>query len=78
MGYEEGNGVVTDSSDNIYITGYNPTNSRDILIAKFDSSKSSMAEDFGWVIRDLGRGIAIDSSSNVYVCGETQSVGQGD
>ena len=25
MGYRKCNGVVTDSSDNIYITGYNPT-----------------------------------------------------
>ena len=77
---EYGLGVVLDSSDNIYVTGYtaggldNNTNSGslDFFLVKYNSSGAyQWTQQNGTSSGDYGRGVIVDSSDNIYVTGQT-------
>jgi len=65
--------VATDSSDNVYIAGYQISQGQgsfDIIIAKYNSSGTfQWQRGLGSINREDGYGIATDSSGNVYVTG---------
>ncbi len=80
-----GNGICTDSSGNIYITGNfsspttffagttitnNGTNTNDVFLAKFTPSGSLVwVKSFGGPGNDYGYALAIDVNDNVYMSG---------
>ena len=77
---ESGYGVIADSSNNIYVTGYtvgdldSNTNSgsKDLFIVKYNSSGSKQwTQQLGSSLEDYGLGVAVDSSDNFYVTGYT-------
>jgi len=83
--YDIGRGVSTDSSGDVYVTGYfagtnvnfdpggsdpHSSNDYDIFISKFNSSGAfQWARTWGGPYPDWGYGVATDSSGNVYVTG---------
>ncbi len=78
--YDESNGVVTDSSGDIYITGFTEraldgniaAGEYDIFITKYNTSCNRVwTKQFGTTATDKAYGIAIDSSDNIYITGET-------
>jgi uncharacterized delta-60 repeat protein len=75
-----GRGVTTDSSDNIYVTGYTyggldgNTNSgkNDIFLIKYNSSGTKQwTKQLGTSTFDAAYGVTTDSSGNIYVTGGT-------
>jgi len=77
---DHGQGVIVDSSDNIYVTGYTGggldgnTNSGedDIILVKYNSSGTKQwTQQLGTSSGDLGFGVTADSSNNIYVTGYT-------
>jgi hypothetical protein len=79
-GEDSANGISTDSSGNIYVTGnttgsllgYGNLGSKDAFIAKYDASGNQLwVKQFGSSGEDSALGISTDSSGNVYVTGET-------
>jgi uncharacterized delta-60 repeat protein len=77
---EYGRGVMVDSSDNIYVTGYTEggldgnTNSgeEDIFLVKYNTSGTKQwTQLFGISSDDRGHGVTVDSSNNIYVTGYT-------
>ncbi len=78
------NGIAMNKAGDIYITGYfrydsimfdginlyNYNTSRDLFIAKYDTSGSVIwAESAGDFLDDEGRGMVVDSSGNVIITG---------
>jgi len=77
---DEAHGIATDSSGNVYVTGYtsgaldNNTNSGnyDLFGVKYDSAGvKQWTQQLGTSEYDGATGIATDSSGNVYVTGST-------
>jgi hypothetical protein len=83
--YTFGNGLATDASGNLYLTGNTPgnlvagagaaTGTKDYYIAKFNSSGTKL-----WVVQAGVAGkttesnaAAVDSSGNVYIAGDTNT-----
>ncbi len=78
--YDEARGVATDSSGNVYVTGYTEggldgnTNAgkADLFVVKYNSSGTKQwANQLGTWDTDFANGVATDSSGNVYVTGST-------
>ena len=77
---DEGRGVTSDSSGNIYLTGDTDggldgnTNSgkRDIFLIKYNSSGTKQwTKQLGTYLWDEGNGVITDSSGNIYITGFT-------
>ena len=79
-GEDVANGVATDSSGNVYVTGYTQggldgTNagSWDLFVVKYNSSGTKQwTKQLGTSNSDSATGVATDSSANVYVTGFTE------
>jgi len=70
---DQGLGVAVDSSDNIYITGFENSESK-IAIAKYNSSGTiQWQRSLDGTPAQSGRAIAADSSDNIYITGFAQS-----
>jgi len=76
-----GDGVTTDTSGNIYVTGSTGgdldgnTNSgeSDIFLVKYNSSGTKQwTEQLGTSESDYGSGVTTDTSGNIYVTGSTE------
>ena len=78
--FDKGNGVTSDSSDNIYVTGWTggdldgntSSGESDIFLVKYDSSGTKQwTKQLGTSEYDYGYGVTSDSSDNIYVTGYT-------
>ena len=74
-------GVTTDSSDNIYVTGYTEggldgntsSGGKDIFLVKYNSKGTKKwTKQLGTSDNDSGESVTTDSSDNIYVTGWTQ------
>ncbi len=79
-GSDQGWGVATDSSGDIYVTGYtfgdldHNTNqgSGDTFLTKYDTNGTKVwTRQLGTSVDDAGLGVATDQSGNIYVTGMT-------
>lgn len=79
---EWGNGIVLDSLNNIYLTGYTESygaGGSDIWVLKINSTGGvEWNHTWGGIYNDVGWSIALDSLNNAYVTGYTKSFGEGD
>jgi len=72
----EGYGVVVDSENNIYITGYTRSLNDDIVLAKYNRlGVQEWIKTWDGSKGDIGYGITVDSSDNIYIVGRTDSWG---
>jgi len=78
--YDEARGVATDSSGNVYVTGYTEggldgntsVGKADLFVVKYNSSGTKQwTKQLGTWDSDFANGVATDSSGNVYVTGST-------
>ena len=78
--FDLGNGVTSDSSDNIYVTGYTygdldgntSSGESDIFLVKYNSSGTKQwTKQLGTSFGDYGNDVTTDSSGNIYVTGST-------
>jgi len=73
-GNDRGQSVAIDSSDNVYVVGFEfSTNAGNLLLAKYNSSGTIQWQKILGANDDRGQSVAIDSSDNVYVVGKTDS-----
>ncbi len=72
-----GGGIAIDSSDNIYLTGYDAIGgNEDILLVKCNSSGFiEWSRTWGGAGMDVSYRIALDSSNNIYLAGTTDYYG---
>ena len=79
-GTDLANGVATDSSGNVYVTGVTykhldgntSAGNSDLFVVKYNSSGTKQwTKQLGSSSRDHARGVFTDSSGNVYVTGDT-------
>jgi len=72
-----GAGIAIDSSDNIYLTGYDAIGgNQDILLVKCNSSGFiEWSRTWGGAGMDVSYRIALDSSNNIYLAGTTDYYG---
>jgi hypothetical protein len=72
-----GNGIITDSAGNVYVTGTKEMiGRRDAIIIKYDNNGIMQ---WGGQIGDidkqtLGQGITIDSGGNIFFTGYTSTI----
>ena len=72
--YDQGYGVATDSSDNVYIIGIGYYATNNFTFAKFDSSGTiQWQRQLGGSSSEIGKSIRVASDGAIYVCGYTQS-----
>jgi len=78
---DEAYGVATDTSNNVYVTGYTEggldgntsAGKADLFVVKYNSSGSKQwTKQLGTPSTDTANGVATDSSGNVYVTGYTK------
>jgi len=78
--HDYGRGVTTDSSGNIYVTGWTQggldgnthSGSYDIFLVKYNSSGTKQwTKQLGTSSGDYGNDVTTDSSGNIYVTGST-------
>lgn len=81
IGSDIANAVATDSSENVYVTGYTASQGaggNDLLIAKYDSNGTiQWQRSLGGTGAEEGLFVSVDSLGDVYVCGSTASQGMG-
>jgi hypothetical protein len=78
--YDSAHDIATDSSGNVYVTGYTEgaldgsnAGAEDLFVVKYDSAGDrKWTKQLGTSASDEASGIATDSSGNVYVTGYTQ------